>query len=161
MKKLNQTLRVLLLVLIVATGFLQNVYAIPGLVGIVNNCRKATIKLTDASGKPLSIFRGGVGQFAPVLIPDSRPLSEDQKWTRPLSISLEIDRGSEGIKNENVQVIVHSEFENQLIVRAKGPNSVIREARITNAMNNAHFLGIGPNPWQGVFVCFEDLIRQD
>jgi hypothetical protein len=55
-----------------------------------------------------------------------------------------------------VQVILHSEFENQLIVRAKGPNSVIREARITNAVNNAHFLGLGTNPWQGTLMAFKD-----
>jgi hypothetical protein len=135
----------------------QGLYAIPGLVGVVNNCRKVNIKLNDTAGNLLVINSGGVRQFEPIVIPDCRAFSSnDQKWSKSLTISLEIDRGLEGIKQENVQIILHSEFENQLIVVVKGPNNVTREARITNAANSAHMLGLGANPWQGVFMAFKD-----
>jgi hypothetical protein len=172
MKEMRRGSRVVLLIGLAALCYLQRVQAVPRLVGIVNNGKHLEISVVDRdgkvkldeNGKPLMVSSGGVQQYAPVDIPDMRHVkSAANKWESPLTLKVKGDK-----KTEYVQLIVSEDNANgQLKVEAgridesgfQSGGAVpvdLQVAYITNAMNTGHIYGIGPNPWQGVFVAFKE-----
>ena len=160
MKKLLKLVALALICLV--GGLLElRMVALPALVEIINNSRKAEIRIPGAIDKRTGsdiVAQSGQPNYCcpPVNIPDNSELTD--KFTDGLKVQVKIETDS-GTQTYDVMIAQTESFQNQLKIEAKaesGGNKIIRDTRVTNAINGGQIPGFPPSPWQGIVIAFAD-----
>lgn len=146
-----------------AGGLLElRMLALPGLVGIINNSRNAEISIPGAidknTGNPITVQAQQPYYFAAVNIPDNSESQQNNRFDNGLVVQVKIDTDS-GTQIYPVMIAQTGVFQNQFKIEAKaesGGNKIIRDTRVTNAVNGGKIVGFPPSPWQGIIVAFND-----